>query len=111
MPGDLVIVCLSQDGVRSELDAVVSHDHLGLVWLAEEQVEFMGTSDAGDRRIDHQRQTLARAVINHDQDAQPTAVDELVSDEVDRPTMFGTCGTSIAARVPKARLRPPRRRI
>jgi hypothetical protein len=67
-----------------------------------------GGVDAGDRRVGHKRQALARAIVDHDEDAQAAAIDELVGSEDQRS--FGHCGTSTGARVPKARLRPPRRR-
>lgn len=47
MPGGLVIVCPSQNGVRGELGAL-AHDHPGLAALAEEPVEFAGDPEAGD---------------------------------------------------------------
>ena len=89
MPGDLVIVRPSQDGVRGEFGSVVADNHPGLAALGEQPIELAGNPDAGDRGVGHQGQALARAVIDHDQDTHAAAVDELVRNEVERPTVVG----------------------
>src|SRR5262245_55027458 len=44
--------------------------------------------DAGDRGVGHQRQAFARAVVDHDEDAQAAAIDELIGNEVERPAVI-----------------------
>ena len=53
---------------------------LGLAALTEELIELASDADAGDRGVSDQRQALARAVVDYDQDAHPAAVDELIGD-------------------------------
>jgi putative transposase len=48
-------------------------------------------------------QALARAIVDHDEDAQATAIDELIGNKSTDQRSSGHCGTSIGARVPKAR--------
>ena len=38
--------------------------------------------DPGDRGVGHQRQAFARAVVDHDEDAQGAAIDKLIGNEV-----------------------------
>jgi hypothetical protein len=61
---------------------------LGLPRSTREAIEFARHPEAGDRGIGDQRQALARAVVNHDQDAHAAAVDELIGDEVERKRCF-----------------------
>jgi hypothetical protein len=51
MPGDLVIVGPSQDGVAGELGTVVADDCFGLAALSEQLIEFTGNTNARDRCI------------------------------------------------------------
>ena len=60
---------------------------LGLAALDQEPIEFARDPDARDRGVGDQRQALAGAIIDHDQDAHATTVDELVSDEVELPAI------------------------
>ena len=39
-------------------------------------------------RCRHQRQAFARAVVDHDEDAQAAAIDKLIGDEVERPAVI-----------------------
>lgn len=50
-------------------------------------VEFARDALARERRVDHQRQALPRAVIDHDQDAEAPTVVERVGDEVEAPAL------------------------
>jgi hypothetical protein len=51
--------------------------------------EFAGDPNARDRSVGDERQALAAAVVDHNQDAHAAAVDELVGYEVERPTFVG----------------------
>jgi hypothetical protein len=104
MPVDLAVVGPLQDGVAGQLGTVVADDGLRSAVGDQKPVELAGDPDTGDRGIGNQRQALTGAVVDHDQDAHAAAVDELIGGEVRRRS-FGHCGTSIGARVPKARSR------
>ena len=87
--------------------AIVADDGIGLALSDQQPIEFAGDPRAGDRRIGDQCQALARAVVDHDQNAHAAAVNELIGAKSSDQRSLGHCGTSIGARVPKARLRPP----
>jgi hypothetical protein len=82
----------------------------------EQQAEVPSDAGPGNRCVGDQCQALSGAVVDHGKDAQPTARNW--SNFWDAPTdakstderWLGAWGTIIGARVPKARLRPPRRR-
>ena len=57
--------------------------------LADDGVQFAGDAPARDRGVGHQRQALARAVVDHGQDAEAPAVGHLVGDEVQAPALVG----------------------
>ena len=57
-----------------------------------------------------QRQTLARAIVYHHEDAHPPASMNWPAAKSTDQRSFGSCAAIIGVRVPKARLRPPRRR-
>ena len=46
-----------------------------------------GHPDARERGIGHQSKTLAGAIVDHGQDAEASAVGELIGDEVERPAL------------------------
>ena len=48
-------------------------------------IELASDPDAGDRGVRNQRQALAAAIVDHDEDAQTTAIDELVGNDIERP--------------------------
>jgi hypothetical protein len=83
-----VIVGPLQDGIRGQLGAVVTDDPLGLAALAQEPIELASDPDPRDRGVGDERQALARAIVDHDEDAQAAAVDELVGSEVERPAVI-----------------------
>jgi hypothetical protein len=55
--------------------------------LGEESIELASDPDARDRSVGDQRQALTGAIVHHDQDADATAIEELVGDEVERPAI------------------------
>ena len=99
-----------QDGVAGELAAIVADDHLRLAALDHQPVQFPRHTDAGERGVRHQRQALAGTIVDDGQDAEPAAIGQQVRHEVEGPPMVSSSGNVIGARVPSARLRPPRRR-
>jgi len=60
--------------------------------------------------IDDQAETLPGEVVDQSQDTEAPATDQRVHHEVERPAKVGILGIVIGARVPRARLRPPRLR-
>lgn len=87
VPLNLVVVGPSQDGVAGQLGAIVADDGLGLAVGGQEPVELASNPKARDRGIGDQRQALAAAVIDDDQDAHAAAVNELIGHEVERPAV------------------------
>jgi hypothetical protein len=57
--------------------------------LGDEPVQLAGNPHARERRVGHQRQAFARAVVDDRKDAEATPVGELVRHEVKRPTFVG----------------------
>jgi hypothetical protein len=45
--------------------------------LAQESIELASDPHPRDRGVGDERQALARAIVDHDEDAQAAAVDEL----------------------------------
>src|SRR5262245_4414225 len=90
MPLDTVLLRPGQDPVRGELAAIVADDHPRPAALGDEQIQFTGNTHARERRINHQRQALPRAVIDDGEDAEAPSVGELVRYEVERPALVGT---------------------
>ena len=86
MSGDLVIVRPLQNGFHGRFDAVVADDDLRLAAIGQEPIEFAGDPNARDRGIGDNA-GHSRAVDEHDQGTHATAVDELVGNEVERPTI------------------------
>jgi hypothetical protein len=72
----------------NQLGAVVTHDRLGLAALAQQSIELASDPHPRDRGVGDERQALARAIVDHDEDAQAAAVDELVGSEVERPAVI-----------------------
>lgn len=65
---------------------------------------------ARQRGVRHESQALACEVLDNHKNSEAAPVHEGVRDEVQRPALILTCGTAAGARVPSARLRPPRLR-
>jgi len=63
---------------------------------------------ARQRGVRHESQALACEVLDNQKNAEAVPVREGVQDEVQRLALILTCGTAAGARVPSARLRPPR---
>jgi hypothetical protein len=64
----------------------------------------------GERGIDHQAKALPGEVTDKGEDAEAPAADQRVQTESSDQRRFRSCGIVIGARVPRARLRPPRLR-
>ncbi len=64
-------------GVISPFAAIVADHHLRLAALDHQPVQFPRHPGAGERGVGHQRQALARAIIDHGKDAEATAIGEL----------------------------------
>jgi hypothetical protein len=68
-----------QDGVGRVFRAVVADDDVrAMPSLADDAVQLPRNALAGERAVRHQRQTLAGAVIDDGQDAEPPPVRQLV---------------------------------
>jgi hypothetical protein len=102
-----VILLTLPPSFAGELGAVVAHHHPGLAALDHQPIQF---PSARERGVSHQSQALARAIINHGQDAEAAVIRELIRHEVERPAIVGGHRHRHRRPVPRARLRPPRRR-
>jgi hypothetical protein len=60
-----------------------------LAALDDEPVQLARHPQAGQRGVGDQGQALARAVVDHREDAEAAAVEELIGDEVERPAVVG----------------------
>jgi hypothetical protein len=63
-----------QDRCRGQFGAVIGKDRLGAAADRDDAVKLACHPNARDRRIGHQRQTFARAVVDHRQDAKAPAI-------------------------------------
>src|SRR5258706_3655837 len=78
VPSDAGVISPCQDSVAGEFAAIVADHHLWLAALDHQPVQFPRHPGAGERGVGHQRQALARAIIDHGKDAEATAVGKLM---------------------------------
>jgi hypothetical protein len=88
MPFDAGAIRPSQDGT-GEFAAIVAGHHRGLAPVDRQPVQFPRHAGAGERGVGHQRQALARAIVDNGQDAEAAPVGELSRYEVGRPAFVG----------------------
>ena len=74
VPSDAAFLLPAQDGVRSELGAVVADDHQGLSAGRDDGVELARHPSAGDRRVDDQRQAFAGEVVDNNEHPEAAAI-------------------------------------
>ena len=89
---------------------LVADDRQRLLAGREDGIELARHPAARDRRVDDQRQALAGEIVDNDEHSEAATVGQHIRDEVEAPALVGPCGRVIGARVPRARLRPPRQR-
>ena len=87
VPSNAAFLLPAQDGVRSQLGAVVADDHQRLSAGRNDRVELARHPPAGDRRVDNQRQALAGEVVDNDKHPEATPVGQHVGDEVEAPAL------------------------
>jgi hypothetical protein len=109
-PLDPPILRLLKDGRRSKLGAIVADNGERLAALGDQRGQLARHPDTRERGIRRQRQPFARKVVVDAQEAEPPAAGQAVRHEVEAPALVGPSGKAIGARVPNARLGPPRRR-
>jgi hypothetical protein len=83
--------CGHQPTVGSRLTSARCHCRDDGLWVAvrdQQPIEFAGDPGAGDRRIGTRGQSLARAVVDYDQDAHAAAGNELIEGEVEGPKIL-----------------------
>jgi hypothetical protein len=94
VPVDLGPVGPGEDGVAGELATIVADDHLWLAALEDQAIKLPRHSHARKRRVGDQAQTFPRAVVDDGQDAEATAVGQLVGAEAlyrhGKPKTFNT---------------------
>ncbi len=92
MPLDTSILAPLQNGIGCQLRSIVADHHAGKSSRFGDPVQFPPDADAGNRVIDHRRQTFPAEVINDTQNAEAPAIDQGVRDEVQRPTLVRPLG-------------------
>ncbi len=59
--------------------------------LDDQPIQFPSHPGARHRDVGHQRQALACALVDHDQDAEAAAIGGLIRDEVEQPSVIRHC--------------------
>ena len=109
VPLDGLVLLPVQDCPRGEFGAVVADDHQWPATPGNESIELSGDTDAGQRGVNDQRQASLGEVVDHDQHRKRRPSSSMSETKSRLQRWFGPCGRVIGARVPSARLRPPRR--
>ena len=100
----------SQHHVGSELGAVVGNHQQRKPTPWRDVVHLSGHPLAGDGVVDDGGRALPCEVVDHTEEAEVPAVAQGLGCEVHRPALIGPLRDRESARVPSARLRPPRLR-
>ena len=85
VPGHARLLAPGQHRVRGELGPMVADDQAGPPPPGDQRHQFPRHAAPRDRSVDHGRQAFLRDIVDHVEDPEPPALDELVVDEVDRP--------------------------
>src|SRR5262249_10741662 len=107
VPGNLVIVGPLQDGVRRQLGAIVAHDRLWLAALIEKPIELTSNPNAGDRGVGDERQALARAIVDHNEDTKAAPIKHLTATKASRPASVRPSRTQHRRPCAQGPLAPP----
>jgi len=111
VPLDLLLVLPGQYGVRGEVGAIVADDHAWASSDLDDVVKFTHHAQSGERGVHDQAKAFpvkSSTTVRMRKRRPPTGVSVTKSSDQRR---FRSCGIAIGARVPSARLRPPRLRI
>jgi hypothetical protein len=92
VPFDAVLLLPAEHGVRSELAAIGADDHAGIAPESGNAVQLAGDPQIRERGVRERSQAFAAEVIDHDQDAEASAVNQCVGDEVERPALVHSAG-------------------
>jgi hypothetical protein len=87
MPVDADIDCPRQDRVAGEFGAIVADDCRGLASRDDQEIELARDPDAGKRDVRDRCQALSGAIVIDGENAEAPTADELVGDEIQRPTV------------------------
>ena len=110
MPLDPRLLRLAQNRPAGQLGAIVRDANRRPPTDGDDRIELAYAPLARQRCIGDQRQAFPRKVVDHGKDAEATAISQRIRLEIQAPALIGSLGIAIGALVPKARLRPPRRR-
>jgi hypothetical protein len=89
MPGDATGFGPAKDGVRGQLSSVVADDGGGFAAPGHDAIKFAGDATPADRGVCDQPKALARAIIDHGQNAKAAAVSELIMNKIKAPACVG----------------------
>jgi hypothetical protein len=110
VPFDTALLRPAQDRRAGQLGAVVGDTGGGFTAFGNYRIEFAPDPQPGQRGIGDQRQALAGEIVDDGEDAKAPAILSWSCRKSIDQRWFGPCGRVSGARVPSARLRPPRRR-
>ena len=82
----------AEDRRRGQLGAVIADDGVRLAAQPDKRGQLPCHPDARQRRVRHQRQALAREVVDHGEDAEPPAAGRAVRHEVEAPALVRAIG-------------------
>jgi hypothetical protein len=85
VPFDVALLLPGQDGVGSELGAVIADDHARTASRLDDAVEFAHDPRGGERGVRNQAEAFSGAVIDQGKDAEAPAAHQRIHDEVERP--------------------------
>ena len=82
MPVDPLLLGLFEHGDRRQPGAIVADNRVRPGALEHQAIQSPRDPDTGKRGIRHQRQALAREVIDNRQNTEPAAIAEGIGDEI-----------------------------
>jgi hypothetical protein len=104
------ILAPSEHRHAGQFRSIVADNRLGLAAPCHDGCQFPRDTQARERGVCNQGETLPAEVVDDCQNPEPAAIGEGVRHKVQAPALIGSLGTTMGLRVPSARLRPPRLR-
>ena len=92
VPADAALVGPVQHGVGGQLGAVVRDDRRRLCSAGDDPVELAPDPETGDRGVGNERQAFPRAIVDHGEDPEASAIDHLIVHEIQGPALVGGRG-------------------
>lgn len=109
IPLDPGILAPGGNGMTGQFGAGVAKHHARQSATFGDDAQLTNDPPTGQRGVNDPRQTLS-AIVGDVEQAESPIAGQRVRHEVERPALVGLCRIATSARVPSARLRPPRLR-